>query len=217
MKIRFIIKENNFSYFSKWETFLNSIIPDYPDDSKKFAIMQKELYEYGFKYLSDGSYRTVFAFPDKQPYVLKVAKRYIAKAMNEKEVDTKIQTKYSHILPKSYIRSKDCSWIVVERVDQATPEDVFEQVEGTEDYREFVAFLKRVKANATTMKVGPAIEAAMKRYGIKNISHSIQMIINFSIEYDIAVWDLWSRNLGVTEDLRLVILDASFEKDFNNE
>ncbi|MCR4285014.1 MAG: hypothetical protein NUV97_03140, partial [archaeon] len=172
--------------------------------------------EKGFQFLEEGSFRMVYAFPNGEPYVLKISTGR-GDIMKKREVDPIIQTKYAEILPKMYIKADDYKWIVVEKVRPARNEDVAKEISNSNfGARKFMNFLGAIKEYTKNSPLRLAIKGAMEELGIPYLSPTLNKMIDYSIEYNIQVFDLWLKNLGVSEDGRLVILDSSFADDIRS-
>jgi len=200
MKIKFIIKEQSLLYFTKWEDILVNVF----DKATADRIPYDELTKLGLKYLGNGAFRTVYSFPDNEDIVLKVCQNIEDADMNEVEANPRMQTKYALIVPKTFIRADDYRWIVMERV-RPIP-DLWELNRILPDFK---LFLNSVREYADEDTVIDSVKKVMQKMGVKRISPTLNALIDFCIEYNVAISELREKNMGITKDGRVVVLDAS--------
>lgn len=195
-----MLNERSLLFFKKWEEILVNVF----DKATTDRIPGEELAKLGFKFLGNGAFRTVYSFPDNEDIVLKVCQHIDEADMNQIEANPRMQTKYSLIIPKTFIRADDYRWIVMERVRPIT--DNWELDRVLPDFR---LFLKSVREHADEDTIINSVKKVMQKMGVKKISPTLNKLVDFCIEYNVQITELRIKNMGITKDGRVVILDAS--------
>lgn len=200
MKIRFILREQSFLYFKKWKQILVDIF----SKSVEYDYPEEELIKLGFKFLGKGAFRRTYSFPDNEDIVLKVCRHVDDLDMNKAEADPVMQSKYSLIIPKTFIRADDYRWIVMERVE---PIQEFWEIDRVlPGFRLFLSYFSNYVEEDTVIN---SVRKAMQKIGMKRVSPTLNKFADFCVEYNVTVSELREKNLGITKDGRVVVLDAS--------
>ena len=138
--------------FENWRRFIKEDIGYFGDkfvqfksmvEAGKHPLLVAQLY---LEYIGKGSTRKVFGFPDNKTHLLKVINvelsvgeeiydedyvnpftgftRKHKTVSNENEADLKMQQRHPHVFPRTYEVADDYSWILVERVEPLSDDEL---------------------------------------------------------------------------------------------
>lgn len=171
--------------------------------------------------LDAGGFRTAYDLENGR--VLKMARSSSGMRQNEREISNRMVTKYPDLFPKVYERSPDFAWFVVEKVTPFAGLDSAKFIEffpGFEKPTDLITWLE-ITVNAFKGTLGAWWASTPRFTQIKAIEPNRLMnrILQYVLEFDAALKEFRTDNVGLTEDGEFVLLDSSIIKrdDFDRE